>query len=60
LGILAKRSGDAANAQRKLGQALILLASEDASRILLFGGGFSRDALLQLCRTQLSVAGGEG
>lgn len=60
LGILAKRSGDAATAQRELGQALILLASEDASRILLFGGGFSRDALLQLCRSQLRAAGGEG
>jgi chemotaxis protein methyltransferase CheR len=60
LGILAKRSGDAATAQRELGQALILLASEDASRILLFGGGFSRDTLLQLCRTQLRAAGGEG
>ena len=60
LGILAKRSGDDATAQRELGQALILLASEDASRILLFGGGFSRDALLQLCRTQLLAAGGKG
>jgi chemotaxis protein methyltransferase CheR len=60
LGILAKRSGDATTAQRELGQALVLLASEDASRILLFGGGFSRDALLQLCRTQLHSAGGEG
>ena len=60
LGIIAKRSGDAATAQRELGQALILLASEDASRILLFGGGFSRDTLLQLCRTQLRAAGGEG
>ena len=59
LGILAKRSGDDATAQRELGQALILLASEDASRILLFGGGFSRDALLQLCRTQLLAAGGK-
>ena len=60
LGILAKRSGDTATAHRELGQALILLASEDASRILLFGGGFSRDALLQLCGTQLRAAGGEG
>jgi chemotaxis protein methyltransferase CheR len=59
LGILAKRSGDDDTAQRELGQALTLLASEDASRILLFGGGFSRDALLQLCRTQLSAPGGE-
>jgi chemotaxis protein methyltransferase CheR len=60
LGIMAKRSGDAATAQRELGQALILLAREDASRILLFGGGFSRDTLLQLCRTELHAAGGEG
>ena len=60
LGILAKRSGDHATAKHELGQALVLLASEDASRILLFGGGFSRDALLQLCRTQLHAAGGQG
>jgi chemotaxis protein methyltransferase CheR len=60
LGIMAKRSGDAATAQRELGQALILLAREDASRLLLFGGGFSRDTLLQLCRTELHAAGGEG
>jgi len=59
MGILAKRAGDHANAQQALGQALILLASEDASRILLFGGGFSRNALLQLCRTQLRYAGGK-
>ena len=59
LGILAKRSGDDDSAQRELGQALTLLASEDASRILLFGGGFSRDALLQLCRMQLSSPGGD-
>ena len=60
LGILAKRSGDVATAQRELGLALILLAREDASRILLFGGGFSRDTLLTLCRTELRAAGGEG
>jgi len=59
LGILAKRSGDSVSAKRELGKALVLLASEDASRILLFGGGFSRDALLQLCRTQLNAAGGD-
>jgi chemotaxis protein methyltransferase CheR len=60
LGIMAKRSGDAATAQRDLGQASILLAREDASRLLLFGGGFSRDTLLQLCRTELRAAGGAG
>ena len=60
LGILAQRSGDTVSAQRELGKARVLLATEDASRILLFGGGFSRDALLQLCRTQLTAAGGDG
>ena len=60
LGILAKRSGDAATAQRELGQALTLLAREDASRLFLFGGGFSRETLLQLCRTELRAVGGDG
>ena len=60
LGILAKRSGDAATARRELGQALILFALEDASRLLLFGGGFSRDTLVQLCRMELRAAGGDG
>ena len=60
LGILAKRSGDTVTAQRELEQALVLLTNEDPSRILLYGGGFSRDALQQLCRTQLRVAGGAG
>jgi chemotaxis protein methyltransferase CheR len=60
MGIMAKRSGDAATAQREFGHASIRLAREDASRLLLFGGGFSREALLQLCRTGPRVAGGEG
>jgi chemotaxis protein methyltransferase CheR len=59
LGLMAKRAGDAVTAQRDLGQALILLTREDASRLLLFGGGFSREALRQLCRTELRAAGGE-
>lgn len=59
LGIMAKRSGDAATAQRELEQAAILLAREDAARVLLFGGGFSRDALLQLCRAELRTVGGQ-
>jgi len=43
---------------RELGQALILLAREDSSRILLFGGGFSRDALVELCRREIRTCGG--
>jgi chemotaxis protein methyltransferase CheR len=58
-GLMAKRSGDTPTAQRELGQALLLLAREDASRILLFGGGFSRETLVQLCRTELRSVGGE-
>ena len=57
LGIMAKRSGDVATAQRELEQAAILLAREDAARVLLFGGGFSREALLQLCRAELRAVG---
>ena len=59
LGLVARRSGDVATAREELGQALVLLDREDASRILLFGGGFSRQTLLQLCRAELLAAGGE-
>ena len=37
---------------------LALLEREDASRILLFGGGFSREALIELCRRELRACGG--
>jgi chemotaxis protein methyltransferase CheR len=59
LGLMARRSGDRVTAQRELSQALILLGREDTSRLLLFGGGFSRDTLVQLCRTQLRAAEGD-
>ena len=55
LGLLARRSGDREAVQRELGQAMILLRREDASRLLLFGGGFSREALLALCRAELQA-----
>lgn len=53
LGLLARRAGDHATQRRQLGLALELLQREDSSRLLLFGGGFSRDALLALCRAEL-------
>jgi chemotaxis protein methyltransferase CheR len=59
LGLLARRAGDVVTALRELGQAAILLAREDASRVLLFGGGFSREALLRLCKQELRALGGE-
>jgi chemotaxis protein methyltransferase CheR len=58
LGILAKRSGDRIAARRELGQALLLLQREDASRLLLFGGGFTREGLLALCKAELSAIEG--
>lgn len=57
LGLMAKRAGDAATAARELSTALALLAHEDSSRLLLFGGGFSREALLGLCRAELRALG---
>jgi len=58
LGLLARRRDDRDGARRELGQALILLRREDASRMLLFGGGFSRDALVALCHSELLACGG--
>ena len=58
LGLLSKRAGDPATARIELAQALELFEAEDASRLLLFGGGFSREALLGLCRAELSASMG--
>lgn len=57
LGLLARRTGDPVAVRRELGHALALLAREDAARLLLFGGGFQREALLALCRAGLSACG---
>ncbi|HEV7498902.1 MAG TPA: hypothetical protein VGQ33_02810, partial [Vicinamibacteria bacterium] len=53
LGLLARRAGDHDSARRELEHALALLEHEEASRLLLFGGGFSREALSALCRAEL-------
>jgi chemotaxis protein methyltransferase CheR len=58
LGLMARRAGDREGAQRELSQALLLLKREDASRLLLFGGGFGRESLIALCRAELRSAGG--
>ncbi len=58
LGLLAKRSGDRAVARSELSQALLLLQREEASRLLLFGGGFTRDGLIALCKAELSSTDG--
>jgi chemotaxis protein methyltransferase CheR len=58
LGLMARRSGDVAGAQHELAQALSLLEHEDSSRLLMFGGGFSRQTLLNLCRSEIRASGG--
>jgi chemotaxis protein methyltransferase CheR len=58
LGLLARRAGEREAARRELGQALVLFQREDSSRVLLFGGGFSRESLVSLCRAELVACGG--
>ncbi len=57
LGLLAKRRGDFATSRRELEQARTLLPGEDASRLLLLGGGFGRETLLEFSRAQLRACG---
>jgi chemotaxis protein methyltransferase CheR len=57
LGVLARRQGDVEQARDELSRAAALLEREDASRILLFGGGFTREALIDLCARELRACG---
>ncbi|MCI4566630.1 protein-glutamate O-methyltransferase CheR [Lysobacter sp. CFH 32150] len=56
LGLLARRRGDPETAQRELQQAIALLQREDPARLLLFGGGFQREALIALCRAECAAS----
>jgi chemotaxis protein methyltransferase CheR len=53
LGLMAKRRGDEVTARKELRCAASLLPGEESSRVLLFGGGFTREALQSLCRVEL-------
>lgn len=59
LGQLFKRQGDLRQARHELAQASILLSRENAARIVLFGNGFSRGALAELCRSELRACDGQ-
>jgi chemotaxis protein methyltransferase CheR len=59
LGLLARRAGALKDAGRELRRALQLLQQEKASRLVLFGGGFRREALIALCRAELAWCGDE-
>lgn len=57
-GRLLRRLGQPEAARRELELAGQLLEGEDAARLLLFGGGFPRAALLALCGAELAAVGG--
>ena len=57
-GLLARRMGDRETARRELAQALLLLEGEGAARLLMYGGGFNREALIALARSALQESGG--
>lgn len=59
LGLLARRTEDYQTARRELRRARLLLLNETPDRIVLFGGGFTRDALVQCCASMLRACGGE-
>ncbi len=51
LGRLSRHTGDGVGADRAYERATGLLMTETERRVLLFGGGFDREALLSVCRT---------
>ncbi len=53
LGLIFRRRLESRQARAELQDALILLQREEPARLLLFGGGFNRDALMAVCRAEL-------
>jgi chemotaxis protein methyltransferase CheR len=59
-GMSARRVGQREVARDALQRALTLMPAESASRIRLFGGGFTRQALVALCRAQYATCESAG
>lgn len=57
LGLLWKRLGNKTEARKEFALAEELLAREEPARLLLFGGGFTREMLVGLCRTEQRMCG---
>lgn len=57
LALALKRAGNLEEARVEFEQTMLLLGREDPARLLLFAGGFSREALLDLCRRELRDCG---
>jgi chemotaxis protein methyltransferase CheR len=58
LALLARRRRDEDQSRRSFAQALVLIDGEDEMNLALFGGGFNRQLIAELCRGQ--AAGGTG
>jgi chemotaxis protein methyltransferase CheR len=58
MGLSLRRAGQRAAAKTELEAAVRLLQFEDPARVLLFGGGFRREALVALCRAELAALKG--
>ncbi len=58
MGLMERRRGNKPMARRELSQALPLLKHEDGARLLLFGGGFNRQSMIELCASALKDCGG--
>jgi len=57
LGLLSRQRGSLGAERWDLERAITLLPAESDQRILFFGGGFGRHALLTLCRSELDACG---
>jgi len=58
MGLLERRAGNREVARRALAHAVTLLKHEDSARLMLFGGGFNRQSMIELCATALRDCGG--
>ena len=55
LGLMLRREGERAAARGSSPRRRSLLEREDGARVLMFGGGFNRNALLALCDAELEL-----
>jgi chemotaxis protein methyltransferase CheR len=59
MGLMGRRTGNRDLARRELAHALQLLKHEDSARLMLFGGGFTRQSMMELCTSALKDCGGQ-
>ncbi|MGE3333397.1 MAG: CheR family methyltransferase [Rhodospirillaceae bacterium] len=59
MGLMGRRTGNRELARRELAHALQLLKHEDGARLMLFGGGFNRQSMIELCASALKDCGGQ-